>query len=73
MRLPQSLPAHQIAQSNLSIPGSAPAMTTVSASLLSTAQKEPAATTAELLPDSISSSSGRLAISAGVRGTIAIE
>jgi hypothetical protein len=57
-RQPQSLPAHQITQSNLSIPGTAAAITRASPSLLPTAEKEPAARMDVLLPDSMSSSSG---------------
>jgi hypothetical protein len=71
-RGPHSLPAHQVTQFDLSIPGSGAAIAPAKPSLLPAAQNAPAATIEVLLPDSNSSSSGCVAISAGVSGIIAI-
>ena len=67
----QSRPAHQYTQSNRIIPGSAAATTTVSWSLLSTLENAPAATIEEFDPVSSSSSTGWVAIRAGVSGMAA--
>src|SRR5260370_15507969 len=50
-RWPQSLPAHQIAQLNLSMAGSAATITTANPGLTRTAQEGPPARVAQLLPE----------------------
>lgn len=64
-------PAHQYTQSNRIIPGSAAATTTASWSLLPTPENAPAATIEEFDPVSSSSSTGWVAIRAGVSGMAA--
>jgi hypothetical protein len=71
MRCPQSLPAHQNTQSNRMIPGSAAITTRASCSWAFTSEKAPAAMIDEVEPVSSSSSTGWLAISAGVNGIVA--
>src|SRR5215471_6736818 len=71
IRCPQSLPAHQNTQSNRMIPGSAATTTRASCSLLSTSASAPADMIDEVEPVSSSSSTGWLAISAGVSGIVA--